>query len=110
MARKRRTFLPQTREAASLLGAQVGIARRERRWTIQELADRVGADRATVAKVERGDPSVGIGVAFDTATILGITLFPGPAGPGRDELKRMEERLTLLPARVRPRPEVDDDF
>jgi hypothetical protein len=54
---------------------------------------------------------VSIGIVFEAATLLGIQLF----GANRNELAalvaRGQERLALLPARIRePDGPVDDDF
>jgi transcriptional regulator with XRE-family HTH domain len=105
-----RTFSPRTVEAARLLGAQVAAARRERRWTVQELAERVGATHPTIRKIERGDPSVGLGVAFEAATLLGIPLFTDDADRRSVEASRLADRLAVLPERVRRPVRVDDDF
>ena len=40
--RKSRSLTPAATEAAKLLGGRIRLARRERRWTLQEMADRVG--------------------------------------------------------------------
>ena len=68
-------YSPRTIEAAELLGTQIRIGRLERRWTIQELAERVGVSVVTLRKIERGDPSVGLGVSFEAATLTGVPLF-----------------------------------
>ena len=70
-----KVFSPVTLEAARLLGSRVALARRERRWTIAELAERVGASVVTIRKVERGDPTVALGTALETAVLVGVTLF-----------------------------------
>jgi transcriptional regulator with XRE-family HTH domain len=90
-----------TLEAARLLGLEIAQARRDRRWTAADLAERAGISVATLRKVERGDPSVALGTAFEVATLLAIPLFAA----SREELSalttRGRERLALLPARVR---------
>jgi transcriptional regulator with XRE-family HTH domain len=106
----RRTYSPIAREAARLLGARVRLARRERGWTLQELADRVGVTHPTMAKVERGDPSVGLGVAFEAATLVGVPLFHEDRARVRLEVGRVEDRLALLPQLVRKPVDLDDDF
>lgn len=63
MARRPRTASPAAREAAALLGAWVRLGRRERRWTVAELAERVGVSVPTIEKVERGDLTVALGTA-----------------------------------------------
>lgn len=106
----RRTYSPIAAEAARLLGARVRLARRERGWTLQELADRVGVTHPTIAKVERGDPSVRLGVAFEAATLVGVPLFHSERERVRLEAGRVEDRLAVLPQLVRRPADVDDDF
>ncbi len=105
-----RTYSPVTVEAARLLGARVRLARRERRWTLQELADRVGVTHVTMHKVERGDLTVGLGVAFEAAAVVGIPLFHEDRSRRALEAGRVDDRLAVLPQLVRKPVEVDDDF
>jgi transcriptional regulator with XRE-family HTH domain len=105
-----RTFSPVTVEAAQLLGARVRLARRERRWTLRELADRVGVTSVTMRKVERGDPTVGLGVAFEAAAVLGVPLFHEDRARRSLEAGRVDDRLAVLPQAVRKPIESDDDF
>lgn len=100
---------PQTIAAARLLGARVQLARRVRRWTLQELAERAGVTAVTMRKVERGDPSVRLGVAFEAAALTGVPLFDPDPSRRRLEAERVDDRLAVLPRLVRRR-EVDDDF
>lgn len=98
------------REAARLLGARVREARRERRWTLKELAQRVGVTSVTMSKVEHGDPSVSLGVAFEAAAVLGIPLFDPDPERRRLEMRDTENRLAVLPQAVRRRRVARDDF
>ncbi len=100
---------PETVEAIRLLGGKVALARRERRWTLADLAERVGVSVVTLRKVERGDPSVALGTAFEAAALVGVPLFhPDPARRAT-EAEVVDSRLAVLPATVRAR-RVDDDF
>lgn len=101
---------PQALEAARLLGEQIRLARLERRWTLEELAERVGVNHTTMRKVERGDLSVGLGPAFEAAALVGLPLFD--ADPGRLSLERrdVQARLALIPARARRPRKIDDEF
>jgi transcriptional regulator with XRE-family HTH domain len=94
-----------------VLGLQIAQARRERRWTAEELAARANISPVTLRKVERGDPTVALGTALEVATLVGIPLF----GVDPSELARVatreQDRLALLPERVRvPQRPPDDDF
>lgn len=99
-----------TVEAARLLGESVRAARRERRWTVEELAERTGVNHSTVRKVERGDLTVGLGAAFETAALVGVPLFSPDPARRRVESTRLQDRLTVLPQRVRRPVTVDNDF
>ncbi len=96
-------------EAARLLGSRVALARRERRWTLAELAERVGVSVVTIRKVERGDPTVALGTALEAATLVGVTLFHEDPVRRSLEVEAVQARLAMLPASVR-RAAVDDDF
>lgn len=107
--RRPHTFHPQTLDAAQILGVEIARARRDRRWTTAELAERAGISPVTLRKIERGEPTVQLGSAFEVATLLGIVLF----APDRRALTTMLEhartRLQLLPARVRESAHRDHD-
>lgn len=108
---KRHDYSPYTREAAELLGSQIREGRQQRRWPAEELARRVGVSRLTVHKVERGDPSVGLGTAFEAARLVGVPLFLESREQLSEEAARQRARLALLPQRVRaPHSPPDDDF
>ncbi|HET9676203.1 MAG TPA: helix-turn-helix transcriptional regulator [Solirubrobacterales bacterium] len=94
-----------------MLGAQIAQGRRERRWSSEELARRVGISRRTLSKLEHGDPSVGLGIAFEAARLVGVPLFREDRDQLKAEVERHRDRLSLLPQRVRtPDGPVDDDF
>ena len=108
--RRPRTYSPVTLEATRLLGARIRVARTERRWTVAELGERIGASVPTVRKIERGDPTVALGVAFEAAAVLGVPLFDTDPARRRLERRRVDDRLAVLPRAVRQPSEVDDDF
>ena len=105
-----RTYSPLALEAAKLLGANVRLRRQQRRWTVAELAERVGVSEATMLKVEHGAPGVRLGIALEAAALVGVTLFDEDGSRRALEAARVEDRLALLPQRVRRPAEVDDDF
>lgn len=112
MAKHVRPRSPYAAEAARLLGAQIRLARRERRWSQQELASRTGITPRTLSKVEHGDLSVGLGAAFEAAALLGVPLFHADRSRLSADLDRTEARSALLPRPAQPRPNdpVNDDF
>lgn len=105
------TFSRQTIDAARILGLEIARARRARRWTAAELAERAGVTRVTLYKVERGAPTVALGIYFELAALVGIDLFGTDRRGLQDLLTRSQDRLALLPERVRePSRPVRDDF
>jgi transcriptional regulator with XRE-family HTH domain len=99
------------RDAASLLGERILIARRQRRWSQRELAERAGIAVPTLRKVEKGDLGVTLGTAFEVAALAGVPLFDNDADRLSADLDRTVARGALLPQRVRPRNRpVRDDF
>lgn len=111
MSKRARSFTPHTLDAAQVLGAQIAQARRERGWTAEELAERVGVSARTVSSLERGSPTVALGTVFEAATMLGVSLF-GVEGPELARLARQgRDTLALLPSRVyRRRKPARDNF
>lgn len=105
------TYSNQTLSAAKVLGLEIARARRAQRWTVSELAERAGISVITLRNIERGAPTVALGSAFEVATLVGLDLF-GEGSEGLDRLvERGQERLELLPARVRDKSRpVRDDF
>ena len=100
---------PVSSEALRLLGARVRLGRRQRRWTVEGLAERVGVSPTTIRKVEHGDATVAIGTAFEAAVLVGVALFHDDAARLALEGDALAARLALLPAVVRPLT-IDDDF
>jgi len=110
MIKRPRNLSPLAQEAARLLGASVRLGRCQRRWTVAELAERVGVTEATMLKVEHGDPGVRLGIAFEAAALVGVPLFSEDVSRRALEAARINDRLAVLPQKVRQPPEVDDDF
>ncbi len=100
---------PAAVEAAHLLGKRVRLERRRRRWTVVELAERVGVSPVTIRKVESGDLTVALGTAFEAAALVGVPLFHAEPARRALESERVDRELAVLPASVR-RTSVDDDF
>jgi transcriptional regulator with XRE-family HTH domain len=108
--KRTRSYTPLTTEAARLLGSEIELARREHRWTLDELADRIGVSPATMRRIEQGEPTVGLGVAFEAAAIAGVPLFGEDPARRRLESARTDDRLALLPKRVRRPRAFNDEF
>ena len=100
--KKTKTYSRHTLDAARLLGLEVARARRQRRWTLEELATRADVTRTTASKVERGDPTVALGTAFEIAWLVGVPLFGATDRASlADKAAAGRDRLAVLPTRVR---------
>src|SRR5258708_11385618 len=47
------------------LGRDISIARKRRRMSLSEMAERMMVNIKTVQRLEKGDPSVGVGIDID---------------------------------------------
>lgn len=106
-----RTYSTTALESLSLLGKLIKLARKQRKMTAAELAERAGISRSTLQRVEKGDPKVEIGIVFETAVLLGLPLFDAGQSRLSDMQGRIDDKLMLLPKSVRKSSVVvDDDF
>ena len=111
MPRTPRAYSRLTDEALSLLGKQIRLARKLRRMTEIELAERAGIARSTLQRLERGDPSVEIGLVFEAATLAGVHLFHSEEPSLAPQIERLDDKLALLPKSIRVKQRsVKDDF
>ena len=106
-----RPYSRLTKDALTLLGAQVRLARKQRGMTEVELAERAGIARSTLQLIEKGDARVEIGLVFEAAILAGVSLFAPEASRLAPQIERLEDKLALLPRSIRrPRPAMNDAF
>ncbi|BBO83487.1 helix-turn-helix domain-containing protein [Desulfosarcina ovata] len=106
-----RTYSRYSRDAVTLLGALIREARKERKLTAQELADRAGISRSMLQRIEKGNPKCEIGAVFEAATVIGVRLFDADETTLTRHLRQTNEKLVLLPKSVRKGSNsVRDDF
>ncbi len=63
---------PKLKSALERLGQDIRGARLRRGITVADLALRAGSSPSTVARLEKGDPGVGIGTLADILIVLGL--------------------------------------
>lgn len=106
-----RAYSRYSRDAIELLGGLIRAARKERRQTAQDLADRAGISRGLLQRIEKGDPKCGIGTVFEVAAIVGVKLFEADEKLLSRHLSQTKDKLALLPKTVRRKSHaVRDDF
>ena len=91
------------KRALAKLGDDVSAARRRRRISTTVMADRAFITRKTLARVERGDPSVSLGIYATVLFVLGmVDRLAGLVDPTTDRLGiQLEDEH--LPRRIRAR-------
>lgn len=78
------------------LGSDLATARRKRGLTVMAVAERMGVSKGTYLRVERGDPTVTLGVYAMALFVLGFgDAFGDLIDPSKDETGLLldEERL-----------------
>ena len=63
---------PKSRAALERLGRDLRGARLRRGIAIADLAARAGTSASSIARLEKGDPGVGIGTLADVLVVLGL--------------------------------------
>lgn len=104
-----RTYCRYSREAVALLGGLIRSARKERKLTAREVAERAGISRGLLQRIESGDLKCEIGAVFEAATIVGVKLFDADETTLAGYIRHTEEKLALLPKSVRRTTKVVDD-
>jgi transcriptional regulator with XRE-family HTH domain len=98
-------------DAVRLLSRLIKAARKERKLTMQDIADRAGISRGLVQRIEKGDMKCSIGAFFEVAAILGLKLFDADETSLSKNLRHSEDKLALMPKSIRKKARViDDDF
>lgn len=83
------------------LGEQLRAWRQLQSLTIEQVAERAGTTRQTVARLESGDPNVGLGIALEVMRALGVLdLAINATDPYESDLGRARAD-EQLPIRVR---------
>lgn len=62
MSKRTVVILPQTQAILTAMGEQIKMARLRRKLSVELVAERAGISRATLWSVEKGAPSVAIGI------------------------------------------------
>lgn len=108
---KQRVYSRYAKESMALLGEQIKLGRKERRWTEANLAERAGIPRATLQKIENGEMSCAIGLVFEVATLKGVSLFNSDRVPLALQREQARDKIALLPQRIKLKSkDVFDDF
>ncbi|MFM9971893.1 MAG: helix-turn-helix domain-containing protein [Burkholderiales bacterium] len=92
---------PKVTRSLAKLGADLSYARKKRSLTVQMVAERVGVAKSTYIRVERGDPTVSMGVYAMAFFVLGFGEALGELADARGDAQGLFLDITRLPQRVR---------
>lgn len=92
---------PRVRRSLAKLGKDLRDARRRRNLTVGMMVERVGVSKSTYLKVEKGDPSVSMGVYAMTLFTLGFSDALAEIADSRNDETGMLMDSGRLPQRVR---------
>ena len=72
MKSKKTILLPKYQKMFEKIGENVKLARKRRKLTTQQISERAGIHRATLYRIEKGDPAVSMGLYFSVFRVLNL--------------------------------------
>ena len=107
-----RTYSQYVIDTIALLAGLIRSHRLEQRLSAKSVAERVGISRSMLQRIEKADPRCEVGVVFEVAALLGITLFDSNELNVKRYADETNNKLILLP-KTAPKiikRDFDDDF
>lgn len=89
------------KRALTKLGEDIRSARLRRRIPTTVMAERAFITRMTLGKVERGDPTVSMGIYAVVLFVLGLTPRLGELADARSDAVGLQLEEAQLPKRIR---------
>jgi transcriptional regulator with XRE-family HTH domain len=72
MGKKKQILFPKHKEVLKQMGENIKLARKRRKLTQEQVAERADIVRSTLYLIESGNPSVAIGAYFNVLRVLGL--------------------------------------
>ena len=72
MISKKTILLPKHRKIFEQIGENIKLARKRRKLTTAQVSERAGIHRATLYRIEKGDPGVAIGLYFNVFRVFNL--------------------------------------
>lgn len=95
MNSKKALILPKYQKIFDQIGENIKLARKRRKLTTEQVSERAGIHRATLYRIEKGDPTVAIGLYFNVFKVLNLEDDFQKLGSD-DEFGRKLQDLDLL--------------
>jgi transcriptional regulator with XRE-family HTH domain len=99
-SRSTNTLPRRARQALIKLGEDIAIARKKRRISTVSMAERAFISRGTLYKVEKGSPTVSLGVYATVLAILGLVEGLGQVADRRDDVLGLDIEEDRLPKKI----------
>ena len=72
MNRKKQVLFPKHQKILEQTGENIKLARKRRKFTMVQVAERAGINRTTLYQIEKGNPRVAIGAWFNVMRTLNL--------------------------------------
>ncbi|NOU46835.1 MAG: helix-turn-helix transcriptional regulator [Bacteroidales bacterium] len=72
MRSKKQILLPRFQKIFEQMGENIRLARKRRKLTTIQVAERAGINRSTLYHIEKGNPGVSMGAYFHVLRVLGL--------------------------------------
>lgn len=72
MNSKKTILLPKYKKIFDQIGENIKLARKRRKLTTEQVSERAGIHRATLYRIEKGDPTVAIGLYFNVFRVMNL--------------------------------------
>lgn len=72
MKTKKNILFPKYQKIMEQIGENIKLARKRRKLTMVQVAERAGIDRTTLYQIENGNQKVSIGAYFNVMRVLGL--------------------------------------
>jgi len=72
MNKKKQILFPKHKDILKQMGENIKLARKRRKLTTTQVAERADIVRSTLYLIESGNPSVAIGAYFNVLRVLGL--------------------------------------
>ena len=92
------------------LGRDIAVARKRRHLSMSELAERMMVNLKTVQRLEKGDPTVGIGIVAAALWILGMHRRLGELVAPESDTTGLQEDIKNLPRDFRKKRKPVDNY
>ena len=72
MGTRKQILLPKYQQILAQMGENIKLARKRRKLTSMQVAERADVGRTTLYQIEKGSPKVAIGAYFNVLRVLGL--------------------------------------